>query len=60
MGTGIEPTNDVAFKFVFGVQERIGNLQGLLNAVITDSGGVPLRQLQLVNPSSILRPSALP
>ena len=53
MGTGVEPTNDSAFKFVFGTEERIDVLALLLNAVITDSGGVPMQHVELANPSSV-------
>ncbi len=53
METGIKPTNDAAFKFVFGTEERTDVLALLLNAVITDSGGVPMQHVQLANPSSI-------
>ena len=53
MGTGIEPTNDFAFKYVFGTEERIDVLAFLLNAVITDSGGVPMHHVQLLNPFSV-------
>ena len=53
MGTGIEPTNDFAFKYVFGTEERVDVLAFLLNAVITDSGGVPMHHVQLLNPFSV-------
>lgn len=53
MRTGIEPTNDFAFKYVFGIEERTDSLKSLVNSVITDSGGIPMQQLQLLNPFSI-------
>ncbi len=53
MGTGIHPTNDYAFKFVFGTEERTDVLALLINAVITDSGGVPMLSVQLLNPFSV-------
>ena len=53
METGIKPTNDAAFKFVFGTEERLDVLALLLNAVITDSGGVPMQHVQLANPSTV-------
>ncbi|MFM9964540.1 MAG: PD-(D/E)XK nuclease family transposase [Planctomycetaceae bacterium] len=53
MGTGIEPTNDFAFKFVFGTEERTDVLASLLNAVITDSCGVPMQHVKLTNPYSV-------
>ena len=53
MGTGIEPTNDFAFKFLFGAEERNSALARLLNAVITDSGGVPMQSVQLVSPLTL-------
>ena len=53
MGTGIEPTNDFAFKFLFGAEERNSALARLLNAVITDSGGVPMQTVQLLSPLTI-------